>query len=240
MTGEVADLVLANNYRQPLAISIAERRGFEDFGFQQRLMHELEGRGLLNRSVELLPDDAALAERQKAGKPLTRAEIGVLLAWVKIALTGDLVASDLPDDPALAGELTGYFPAEMRKRFAEDIAAHRLRREIVATRIANELINACGPTALTRIADRTGATSPAIARAYVAVREAFGLAAITRQIDALDNRVAGARATRPSIASCRISRSPRGSGSCAIFPSRAASPRSPKRIARPSRPCRTG
>ncbi len=192
MTGEVAELVLANNYRQPLAISLAERRGFEDFGFQQRLMHELEGRGLLNRSVELLPDDAALAERQKAGKPLTRAEIGVLLAWVKIALTDDLVASDLPDDSALAGELTGYFPVEMRERFAEDIAAHRLRREIVATRIANELINACGPTALTRIADRTGATSAAIARAYVAVREAFGLAAITHQIDALDNRVAGA------------------------------------------------
>ena len=191
MTGEVAELVLANNYRQTLAISLAERRGFEDFGFQQRLMHELETRGFLNRAIELLPDDAALAERQKAGKPLTRAEIGVLLAWVKIALTGDLVASDLPDDVALARELTDYFPAAMRERFAGDIAAHRLRREIVATRIANEVINAAGPTALTRVADRTGAAPAAIARAYAAVREAFGLAALTRRIDSLDNRVSG-------------------------------------------------
>src|SRR6185369_5956648 len=78
MTDDVAALVLRNNYLQTLAISLTERRGFEDFGHQQRLMQELESRGLLDRRVETFPDDVGLGERRAAGKPLSRAEIGVL------------------------------------------------------------------------------------------------------------------------------------------------------------------
>ncbi len=89
MTHEIAALVLRNNYLQTLAISLSRRRGFEDFGFAQRLMQTLEARGLLDRQVEALPDDAMLAERRAAGAPLTRAEIGVLLAYAKMALSQD-------------------------------------------------------------------------------------------------------------------------------------------------------
>jgi glutamate dehydrogenase len=192
MTGEVARLVLRNNYLQPLSISLAERRGLDDFGFQLRMMQELAGRGILNRMVEVLPDDAAMAERQKASRPLTRAEIGVLLAYAKIALTDDLVASDVVDEPALAGELFDYFPKQMREKHATDIEAHPLRREIIGTRIANSIVNRGGPTFPTRIADRTGASAAGIARAYVIVREAFGLNALNQAIDALDNKVSGA------------------------------------------------
>src|SRR6202040_3788986 len=106
----------------------------------------LEAGGRLDRALEGLPDDAAMAERQKAAKPLTRAEVGVLLAFAKIALTDDLIASPVPDDPALAAELTAYFPERMRKTFAADIAGHRLRREIIATQLANAMINRGGAT----------------------------------------------------------------------------------------------
>ena len=191
MTDEVAQLVLRNNYLQTLAVSLAERRGFEDFGFQLRLMQELEARGLLNRAVEMLPDDAAMSERQKAGKPLTRAEIGVLLAYAKIVLFDDLVATDVIDDAVLAVELRDYFPKRMRDSQADDIEAHRLRREIIATRVVNAMINDGGPTYLTRIADRTGADPAAIARAYIAVRGAFGLDNLRQAIDALDDKVSG-------------------------------------------------
>src|SRR6185295_17969498 len=114
MTGEVAALVLRNNYLQPLAVSLAERRGFEDFPFQVRMIQTLEARGVLNRVVEPLPDDAGLSERQKTGKPLTRADIGVLLAYGKIALSDDLLATDETEDAAFQAELGGYFPAKMQ------------------------------------------------------------------------------------------------------------------------------
>jgi glutamate dehydrogenase len=191
MTDDVAGLVLRNNYLQTLAISLTERRGFEDFDFQFRLMQDLEGRGRLDRSVESLPDDAAMAERRKAGKPLTRAEIGVLLAYAKIVLFDDLLATDVVDDPALAGELVTYFPGRMRAAYAEEIGGHRLRREIVATQLANEMINAGGPTYPTRMAERAAADVAQVARAYVAVRDSFALADLNGAIDGLDGAVTG-------------------------------------------------
>jgi glutamate dehydrogenase len=191
MTEDVARLVLRNNYMQSLAISLTRERGLEDFGFQQRLMRELERRGLLDRAVEALPDDAAMAERHKAARPLTRPEIAVLVGYAKIGLTADLIAGDITDDPVLAIELRRYFPERMQTEFAEEIENHRLRREIIAIGLANSMINRCGPTYLVRMADRTGSGVADIARAYVALRDSFGLRELFREIDALDNRISG-------------------------------------------------
>jgi glutamate dehydrogenase len=192
MTDEVAALVLRNNYLQTLAISLAERRGFADFDHQRRLMQTLEERGLLDRRVETLPDDAAMAARRAAARPLTRAELGVLLAHAKLALAHDLGASGVVDEPALAAELFRYFPRRMRSRWREAIAAHRLRREIVATAVANAMINRGGATYLVRLADRARTGVAAVARAYVAVRDAFALRELNDAIDGLDGRIAGA------------------------------------------------
>ncbi|HUG62013.1 MAG TPA: NAD-glutamate dehydrogenase [Methylomirabilota bacterium] len=191
MTPEVARLVLANNYRQTLCVSLVERLGFTDFGYQQRLMQWLEGRGLLDRAVEVLPDDAALARREKAGQPLTRSEIGVLMAYAKIVLFDDIVATSVPDETYLEDDLVRYFPIEMQQAYAEDIRAHRLRREIVATVIANQMINRGGPTYAIRMADQSGAGMGDIARAYLVATEAFDLGRIEAAIDALDNQIPG-------------------------------------------------
>jgi glutamate dehydrogenase len=192
MTDEVAALVLRNNYLQTLAISLAAARGFEDFPFQQRLMQALETAGRLDRKVEALPDDLAMAERQAAGKPLTRAEIGVLLAHAKISLYDELLTGDGPDDPAIGAELFRYFPATMHKPWRREIEKHPLRREIIATVVANAMINRGGPTFMTRVADRGGGTSGDIARAFFAVREAFQIEELCAEVDALDTRISGA------------------------------------------------
>ncbi len=189
MTNEVAQLALTNNYAQTLAISLTERRGLKGSDFQQRLMQALERRGLLDRSVEILPDDAAMDERQAAGQPLTRAEIGVLLAYAKITIFDDLLAGDVADDPSFSNELMRYFPSRMRAEFANEIKGHRLRREIVITNLSNSMVNRCGATFVRKMADRTGAGPSAIARAYVAVREAFSLRDFHGRVDALDNRL---------------------------------------------------
>ncbi|WP_181704555.1 NAD-glutamate dehydrogenase [Chthonobacter rhizosphaerae] len=192
MTPDVARLVLANNYRQSLCVSVAETAGMADFGHQRRLIQWLESRGRLDRAVETLPDDAALSAREKAGRPLTRAEIGVLMAYAKIVLFDDLLESRVPDDPAFTDTLIGYFPAAMRDAYRADILAHRLRREIVATVVANAVVNLTGPTVTVRLADQTGASAGEIVEAWAVARAAFDVDALVEAVDALDTKVPGA------------------------------------------------
>jgi glutamate dehydrogenase len=191
MTNEVAQLVLRNNYLQTLALSLAQRRGLEDLGFQQRLMQTLEQRGDLDRGVEFLPDDMTLADRRKRDVPLTRPELAVLLAYAKLTLYSDLLESKVPDDPYLGRELGRYFPKEMSVAFPEALQGHRLRREIIATQLANSMINRGGPTLMVRIADQTGAAVEAIAFAFTAVRDSYGMPALNEEINTLDGKVPG-------------------------------------------------
>jgi glutamate dehydrogenase len=191
MTEEVAGLVLANNYEQTLALSIARKRGMADFADQARFMTGLEARGLLDRAVEELPSPAALAERETRGEPLTRAELGVLLAYSKIVLFSDIVASGLPDDPHFERDLFGYFPDRMQKEYATEIRTHRLRREIIATVVANDLVNRGGPAFVSRLQDVTGRPAAEVVRAFTVARDGFSAPALFGEIDALDAKIDG-------------------------------------------------
>jgi len=191
MTDEVAALVLRNNYLQTLALSLAERRGMEDFGFLQRLIQTLEARGQLDRAVEFLPDDMQLAERRRRSEPFTRPELSVLLAYAKLTLYDELLESVVPDDPYLSRELTRYFPQAIDVRYPDVLQHHRLRREIIATHLANSMINRGGPSLIVRIADQTGAAPAAIAAAFAAVRDSYGMTALNGEIDSLDNKIPG-------------------------------------------------
>ncbi|MBV9971183.1 MAG: NAD-glutamate dehydrogenase, partial [Xanthobacteraceae bacterium] len=192
MTDEVAALVLRNNYQQTLAISLDQQRGLEDLGFQQRLMQTLEKRQLLDRAVEFLPDDGEIAERRRRALALTRPEIAVLLAYAKLSLHEDLLASRVPDDPYLARELGRYFPSSITTRFPDAVERHRLRRDIISTGLANSMINRGGPTLVVRIADQTGASVDRIAAAFAAVRDSYSLTALNTAIEELDGKIDGA------------------------------------------------
>ncbi|MFB9953375.1 NAD-glutamate dehydrogenase [Rhizobium puerariae] len=191
MTDEVAGLVLRNNYLQPLAISLTERKGAANREELSRLMSVLEAQGHLNRKVETLPDDAELAERYISGRPLTRPEIGVLLSYSKIVLFDALIESGIPDDPYFSAVLKAYFPAKMQKAYAADIANHRLHREIIATVLANEAINRGGPGFVQQMSDMTGATAANVVKASFLARDSFDLPKLWAEIDALDGKIAG-------------------------------------------------
>ncbi|MCV3238999.1 NAD-glutamate dehydrogenase [Mesorhizobium sp. ZC-5] len=191
MTDEVGSLVLSNNYQQTLALSLARKRGIGDLPHQARFMAALEARGLLDRAVETLPSPQALAERQVRGEPLTRAELGVLLAYAKIVLFSDIIASNVPDDPHFDRDLLGYFPDRMAKKYQAEIEGHRLRREIIARVLSNDLINRGGPAFVSRLQDSTGRDAGDVVRAFTVVRDGFGLASVYADIDALDNKVDG-------------------------------------------------
>jgi glutamate dehydrogenase len=191
MTDEVGTLVLRNNYLQTLALSLAERKGVAETGFITRLMQSLEQRDLLSRAVEFLPDDAAIAERTRRGQSLTRPELAVLLAYAKLTLYDDLLGTAVPDDPYLARELSQYFPREVQDKFPAAVQAHRLRREIISTNLANAVINRGGPPCVVRLIDETGADVPTIVMAFVAVDESYGLKRLNDAIDGLDARIDG-------------------------------------------------
>ncbi|CAN7694783.1 NAD-glutamate dehydrogenase [Bosea sp. LjRoot9] len=191
MTDEVGLLVLRNNYLQTLALSLTEAQGQAATPGLRRLMQALEAEGRLDRSVEYLPSDATIAEREKRGEGLTRPELSVLLAYAKLALHDALLASPVPDDLYLNSELVRYFPKALRDGYAPEIAGHKLRREIVATQLANAIVNRGGPAIVTTLADQTRAEAPAIAAAYAIARDSFDLIALNASIDALDAKVPG-------------------------------------------------
>ena len=191
-TDEVAEACLWNNYQQSLAISLSEMRSPERLGYAGRLMRDLEQRGILDRELEDLPSDDALAVLQSSGQGLTRPELAVLLSWSKIALAQDLLASDVPDQPANEAFVAEYFPEALQRDFGEYLTNHRLRREIIVTRISNEMINRGGPVMLIRLQDATGRNSADIAAGFMAVLHIYGLPEIWAQIDKLDNAISGA------------------------------------------------
>jgi glutamate dehydrogenase len=189
MTGEVAEIVLHNNYLQSQALSVLEQRAPERISEYQSLIRALERGGHLNRAIEFLPADDEILERRKQRLGLTRPELAVVLAYSKIWLSNHLLDSDLPDDPYFASEVQRYFPTPVRKRYSREIPQHRLRREIVTTQTTNSLVNRMGPVFVTRAQEETGADPAVIARAYAIAREIFSMRALWFDIESLDNKV---------------------------------------------------
>ncbi|MBS0221477.1 MAG: NAD-glutamate dehydrogenase [Proteobacteria bacterium] len=208
MTEEIATLVLRNNYQQSQAISVAVAQSGEDHDRLERFMHAverpLERQGRLDRTVESLPDTTAMRARAQSRQYLTRPELCVLLAYAKIDLTDQILDSDLPDDPLLVGELLRYFPTTLQQRFADVIRDHRLRREIVTLQVVNSLVNRCGPAFVRSVAQRTGATGDAIARAFAVVRDAWKLRDLWTEVEALDEALKAEAQTRMLVASQRF------------------------------------
>ncbi|MCB1883574.1 MAG: NAD-glutamate dehydrogenase [Geminicoccaceae bacterium] len=195
MTDEVAGLVLRDNVLQNIALSMSEALGTALTDAHLRFMRKLEARGRLNRLVELLPSDDALAERQAAGRGLTRPEIAVLLAYAKMTVFADLLETELPDRPFFLEDLADYFPTPLRERFADGIAAHRLRREIVATIVANDMVNKGLEVFVSEIEDETGAHLADIALAYIVARDSLALPAVYDAVEALGREVPAERQT---------------------------------------------
>jgi glutamate dehydrogenase len=189
MTEEVAALVLRDNYFQTQSLSVSGTLAPSLLDAQYRFIKSLEKAGRLNRALEFLPNDEEFDERRAAKLGLTSPERAVLLAYSKIALYDEMLASDLPDDPFVSTALQRYFPEPLRARFKPQILAHPLRREIIATHVTNSMINRVGSTFVHRMREETGAGAPDVVRAYLITREVFGMVQLWRAIEALDYQV---------------------------------------------------
>ncbi|HWT52208.1 MAG TPA: NAD-glutamate dehydrogenase domain-containing protein, partial [Caulobacter sp.] len=187
MTDDVAHHVLEHNYDQTLALTLLESDAPSEVDAQIRYMVDLEHRGRLDRRVEGLPTNTTLLERKASNKGLTRPELAVLLAYGKLDLFDEIVASHAPDDPWFEATLRGYFPKAL-DRYADAMQKHRLKREIIATVVGNQMINMCGPTFPSRLKAAAGADINAVVVGFAAAREILGIDGLWDQVNNLDNK----------------------------------------------------
>ena len=190
MTDEVSDIVLNDCNDQTSTISVTQFSGVDQLKEQIRFIHYLEKEGKLDRALEFLPSEDELAERMTNGCGLTRPELSVLVAYAKMLLKEQLLTKAVTEDSYLSQLLIAYFPQKLQKKYINQMIKHPLRGEIIATSLANELVNDMGLNFVKRMQDETGATVAEVAICYAIAREVFGLKELTIAISSLNICVA--------------------------------------------------
>jgi glutamate dehydrogenase len=190
VTDDVAERVLASNRSQSRALSLEQLRARERLGDFRDSSYYLEQKAGLRRAQEHIPGWGRLQTRKELGQSLTRPELSVLLAYSKLHLKQEIIASSLPNDPALLGCLVRYFPAKIVDRVAgEDLRTHRLASEIAATVLTNRLVDLMGSTFVARVARDSGASPAAIARGWYVAAEIMGTTELLAQIERVEERL---------------------------------------------------
>jgi glutamate dehydrogenase len=187
VTDDVAQRVLDDVAAQTRLISEESAASASELDSYEQLMRDLESAGRLDRTVEALPDLEEIERRQQAGGGLTRPELGLLMGYAKSDLAARLTDSDLPASPSLEALLDRYFPAAITERFAAHVHDHRLRDQLVAMLLANDLVNHLGITSVSRTVHQLGCGVGQVAGAYWIARQVAGAAADWAAIDALDD-----------------------------------------------------
>ena len=183
MTDEVANLVLESNRLQALALSIAEAGGAPAVATQLQLIEGLEDRGALDRQTEGLAPNESLARRAGEGIGLTRPELAVLLSSTKLVLQDAIEQTSLPDDPSLTDLLFDYFPSAMRKTYKRQIEEHQLRREIIATSLANLFVNRMGLVHPFELAEEEGVGLGDVTASFIAAAKLFNVGALWAELE---------------------------------------------------------
>jgi glutamate dehydrogenase len=189
MTDDVAAAVLRNNYLQTQAISMSEIRSIERIDETARLITNLERTGLLDRDIEFLPNDVEIDERRALKQSFTRPELAVVLSYAKIDVYDGLTGSDETLEDFLKIDPLRYFPVILRRRYSDLLPGHRLSRQILATLIANDIVNRMGPAFVQRIQNDTGANIVTIARAYTVAQVVIRGGKLLRTIESLDHEI---------------------------------------------------
>jgi glutamate dehydrogenase len=189
MTENVSQHVLRGCYQQAQGISLMALHAADNIAGHGSLIHYLKERVGLSRTLESLPTQNEIDQRNRMGKGLTRPELSVLQSYAKISYTADLLNSDIVETKAMEERLLRYFPKKLGDKYPKEITDHRLKNEIIATTLANGIVNRMGPDFIRDRMNNCGASCEEVAKAYIIVREAFGLRDIWNKIEDLDGKV---------------------------------------------------
>jgi glutamate dehydrogenase len=184
MTQEVTRLVLLDNFAQSQAITIQETSELFNPQLTSRLIEILEQDNLLNREVEALPSKEEISRRIVNNLPFTRPEIAVLLSYSKMFVYNHIINSNIFQDAYFQDKiLPTYFPKILQQRFPDEIKAHQLSKEIIATIVANKIINQLsGDIVITLMQDLDSNIQQTI-KAYFIITEVFQTDSIWSQIE---------------------------------------------------------
>ena len=112
------------------------------------------------------------------------------MAYAKALLKEQLLDERLSSDPMVSKEIESTLPARLASEFRDPLYDHKLKGELIATHIANNLVNQMGATFMKRLEDASGADPVEIAVSWLAVEEIFELKPLWLAIEALDYKVA--------------------------------------------------
>lgn len=189
MTDEVADLVLHDNRMQTELLNYANSQAVKELEIYGRCLDNLERKGTVNRQVEFLPSATILQERIKNGLGLTSPEIAVVLAYVKMDIKQALLKSTILDDPYFLPVLQQEFPQQLRVSYPDALQQHRLKLEITATQLVNQLLTDTTIVFVQRLQEEVNASVADIVKAYVVVRDVFNIPELLQLIRALDYQI---------------------------------------------------
>ena len=188
VTDDVVTNVLRDVDLQVWRLSRDAAEGPARIGDVEHLLRLLETDDGLDREVDVLPEDEELQERARAGAGLTRPELATVLGWAKRRTTTQLLDTAGPplvDADAVRPVLAAYMPAELEQRFPDQLRRHRLRRELVATRVANEVVDRMGPTFPSRVAAEADVDEADVVTAWWAARDVTGADPVWRRVEGM-------------------------------------------------------
>lgn len=206
MTDEVAALVLRDNFVQTRAISLTASQGLRNLDLHRRYINELERTGKIDRAVEFIPDEKLILERKLMGKGITTPTMAVLLCYSKTLLKEQILSSNVPEDNYLKTFLISYFPRPLQEQFSKQMENHPLKREIIATKLSNIIVNEMGFAFVFRMQEETGAPVSAIVRAYMIARKVLGVESIFKQIEDLESIINAEKQTQLVMLYVRVLR----------------------------------
>ena len=184
MTLAIEDLVLRDNKQQTHLLT-REGQAQSDPAVVDgyaALITSLELEGAVNRELEQLPSDAELARRKAAGIGLTAPELAVVIANVKNRFKRIMSALPLTGLPWAESVLKPYFPAQLVA--TRQALAHPLANTILATVLANEAVNRCGPLMIRDLANEHQIDESEVVKAWGQSWAALNLAPLFAALDA--------------------------------------------------------
>lgn len=186
MAHDVVEDVLSHNRSHAVALTLSAERSRKNISYMQPLLRTLNRLEIIRRQQDYLPDDEELSRRASRGVGMTRPELALCFAAVKMWIKSSLRGSALLSDPALTSRLMAYFPPVMQQRYAAEIMAHPLAQDIIATQITGSIVDTVGLTFLQRTSSSHSVDLATTVKCAAAAEELLGTSKIIEKLKLLD------------------------------------------------------
>lgn len=186
MAPDVVEDVLSHNRSHAVALTLSAERSRKNISYMQPLLRTLNRVEIIRRQQDNLPDDEELSRRASRGLGMTRPELALCFAAVKMWIKSNLRGSELLTEPVLTSRLMAYFPRVIQKNYATEIKAHPLAQDIIATQITGSIVDTVGLTFLQRTSSSYSVDLVTSVKCCAAAEELLGLVTLREQLKLID------------------------------------------------------